>query len=466
MRQGCIAALLFLAASLCHASQPPTDTLDPMQSSRLGPFDLPSSLIEMDVTPPFDASVHIAREEMMRFSQVGTPTDYDSGGCKPLIVWEDWCRKKFGNEWWDWEKRLPKLASQIQGKSAQEAAYIVHNAMKKEHMYLQYIDGRSQMDGQDAFGKHYMDDMREAHKMISDLLHTKGLNRETLNMQFYDKLHTTAFKQSAKELKKDNGFRKANSWIYLPLPDKPLGIFHNVHYKGKVNYDQKLRVVAKLSEAPITGWKYNRGYQLRWRYPNLDEEYSRQKVAEIFNYFWNAIDKIPASASLSRKRAAKLTASVWLYHALENFHCFIDGNGRTNVLVLQALLSWAGLHPISFYNSMESALAAWEEEREIVLEGFFKWEESYQTGKTAWSDSEINRKKKECQVALDKLLKNRSPAERKAEFIPDTTGGCLCSDPDTCEKNSKFADMKWCYTDQNCVWGWDYCAGGRSSKKD
>jgi len=294
----------------------------------------------------------------------------------------------------------------------------------------------------------------------------KGFSRDTINLQFYDDLHTRAFKTDATKLKKQNGFRGANSWIYLPLPDKPMGIFHNVHYKGKLNYDQNLRVVSKLSEAPIKGWKYNRGYQLRWRYPNLDEKYGREKVTEIFNYFWNAIDKIPKDKSEGQKRAAKLTAIVWLYHSLENFHCFIDGNGRTNVLILQAMLAWAGLHPISFYNSMESALAAWEEQREIVLEGYFKWEESYQTGKTAWSDSEIDRKKAECQVALDKLLKKRSKADRKKEFVPDTTGGCLCKDQGTCDSNKKFANKKWCHTDENCVWGWDYCAEGRSSRTD
>jgi len=133
---------------------------------------------------------------------------------------------------------------------------------------------------------------------------------------------------------------------------------------------------------------------------------------------------------------------------------------------MNALLAWAGLHPVSFYNSMESALAAWEEEREVVLEGYLKWEESFLTGKTAWSTQEIDRKKAECQVAVDKLTKPRTAAQRKAEFMPDTLGGCMCQDANSCESNSKFAGDKWCHTNSDCLWGWDYCAEGRSSKTD
>jgi hypothetical protein len=389
---------------------------------------------------------------------------YDSGGCTPLIVWEDWCKKKHGNEWFEWEKRVPKLAKKVEKMSPNKRAEFIFSSMGPKHMYLQYLDGRSQKDGPNAFGPEYITDMKAAHKKIGALL-KKGITRKNLNMEFYDDLHKVAFTQTAKMLKKHNGFRGANSWIYLPLPDKPMAIFHNIHYKGKLNFDKKLRVVSKLSEYPIKGWAHNRGYQLRWRYPNLEEKYAREKVQEIFNYFWDAVDKIPADKSEAQKRAAKLTAITWLYHALENFHCFVDGNGRTNVLVLQALLCWAGLHPVSFYNSMESALAAWEEEREVVLEGYFKWEESYLTGKTGWSQEEIDRKAHECKVAVDKVLKPRSKKDRKKEFIADTLGGCMCKNADKCETNEKFANKKWCYTDNNCLWGWDYCAEGRSSMK-
>jgi len=189
-------------------------------------------------------------------------------------------------------------------------------------------------------------------------------------------------------------------------------------------------------------------------------------VQEIIDYFWDAVEKIPSDRSEAQKRAAKLTAIVWLYHALENFHPFIDGNGRSNILLLSGLLSWAGLHPVSFYNSMESALVSWEEEREIVLEGYMHWEESFKTGETAWTEDEIDRKAKECQVAVDKLTKKRPPAERKAEFLPDTLGGCMCTDEKACSTNDKFADEEWCHTDSNCMWGWDYCAAGRSSRTD
>jgi len=416
---------------------------------------------QVDIT----AIPHEKENGMIIPSEFRFASRYDSGGCTPLIVWEDWCKKKFKSEWFEWEKRLPDLADKVKGLGEKERAAAVFDSLAKNKLYFQYIDGRSQKDGENAFGPEYIGDMKSPHKMFKDLI-LSGISRKTLNMQWYDDLHTTAFKRTATKLKKDNGFRSADSYIYLPMPDKPLGIFHNVHYKGKLNYDQKLRVVGRLSEFPIKGWKHNRGYQWRWKYPNLDEKYGRQKVQEILDYFWDAIEKIPADKNEGQKRAAKLTAVTWLYHALENFHPFIDGNGRSNILMLNGLLSWAGLHPVSFYNSMESALAAWEEEREVVLEGYLHWEESFKTGATAWTEEEIERKGKECQVAVDKLTKKRAPAARKAEFVPDTLGGCMCKDQGSCGSNEKFADHEWCYTDSNCMWGWDYCAAGRSSRTD
>jgi len=42
--------------------------------------------------------------------------------------------------------------------------------------------------------------------------------------------------------------------------------------------------------------------------------------------------QIPDSKAEGEKRNLKLNSIVWLYHSLENFHVFIDGNGRTNLL--------------------------------------------------------------------------------------------------------------------------------------
>jgi len=110
--------------------------------------------------------------------------------------------------------------------------------------------------------------------------------------------------------------------------------------------------------------------------------------------------------------------------------------------VLQGLLSWAGLHPISYYNSMESALTSVDQEREVVLEAYFKWETAYQTGRSAWTIEEINRKRHECDVATRNLLEPRKAGEKRP-WQPDTQGGCLCVKPETCDTNPKWDGDGW-----------------------
>jgi len=242
------------------------------------------------------------------------------------------------------------------------------------------------------------------------------------------------------------------------MPDRPLAVYHNIHKGGRINFDPKLRKMLKNSEYKITGWKYNQRYQYRWQYPNLEIDYEKQIVSGLFNKFWDMIEAIKSDAAEGEKRNLRLNAIVWLFHSLENFHCFIDGNGRTNLILMQGLLSWAGLHPISYYNSMESALTAVEEEREVVLEALFKWEHALSKGETGWTDAEIDRKRQECEKVTKDLL---SPSKKDGRpWQPDTNGGCMCVDVNTCSSNA-YNEQEWCYTDENCFWKWDYCVPGR-----
>jgi len=133
------------------------------------------------------------------------------------------------------------------------------------------------------------------------------------------------------------------------------------------------------------------------------------------------------------------------------------------MLVLQTLLSFVGLHPVSFYNSMESALCSVEEMKEKVLEGYFKWEEAFNNGATGWTLEEMNRKGGECKRALQQLngQTNKDNFGAVPGQKPDTTGGCMCERVSECESNPTFNGKHWCFTDSFCTWKWDYCAGGR-----
>jgi hypothetical protein len=236
-------------------------------------------------------------------------------------------------------------------------------------------------------------------------------------------------------------------------------VFHDIHDKGKKTYDTDLRKVAFNSDQP-TGRKYNNGYLMRWAYPNKELPFMRDQVTKYWNEFWGTVNSVDPKSSLASKRWSYFVAIVDLYHNLENFHCFVDGNGRTNYLILNMLLSWAGLHPVSLYNTMESALSSKVEERQRVLQGYFQWEQSYlnvQSGKgTSWTLPVIAEKNKECQVAIDALFgRIRAPTNM---FLPDTEGGCMCKNVRDCHSNSKRDGRPWCNTDSSCTWDWDYCA--------
>jgi len=389
-------------------------------------------------------------------------TDYhaDSGGCTPLVVWEHFPKNSF---WWNWEARLPQLANRISKLSDNDAAVAVFSGLGDNNMWHQYIDGWSHLKGQNAFGPEYIQDSKKAHYLITGLM-ARGLNPRTFNVDFYDKIHHAAFAQTAGLLNKRNGIRGPDSWIYLPMPDKPLGVFHDIHNYGKMNYDPRLRVVDKMSNT--WGLTWNGGFQYRWVYPNIPWHFGPQKVRELFDKFWYELAQIDQKQPVGVQRDKALNAIVHLYHSLENFHVFVDGNGRTNMLVLQTLLSFVGLHPVSFYNSMESALCSVEEMKEKVIEGYFRWEETYHTGRTGWTMQQMDKKAGECKRAIAQI----QGRETKDNFgavpgqKPDTMGGCMCENVSQCENNPRFNGRQWCFTDNFCTWKWDYCAGGRRQK--
>jgi len=265
-----------------------------------------------------------------------------------------------------------------------------------------------------------------------------------------------AFTRDAVRLGKRNGYRTENSGVYLPLPDKPLGVFHDIHNNGALSYDPKLRVV-DISPYNGHGWEYNDGSLYRWVYPGVSEEEGKRIVGEYLKEAWDGIE---ATGQFDYDK--RLDIVVKLYHNLENFHCFLDGNGRTNYVVLQAMLAEVGLHPVLLYNLMESALGSVEEERQRVIEGFFKWEEAYTTKESGWTIPAIEARGKDCEVAVGQLM-GTLPAPANSATLPDTVGGCTCESFDTCSANTLYRGKKWCKTSTSkpCTWSWDYCAPGK-----
>jgi len=402
-----------------------------------------------------------AKEGPFRFAETAK-MDYeaDSGGCTPLSNYEkmQWA----GNsKWQEWEKRLTSINDKVKSMSAGEKAAYMLEALGSDNIWHQIVDGWSHLKGPLSFGQPYVDDMKRGFKECATVL-KKGLTKENFETEFYIKIHQIAFEKTAVELGKKNGLRGSNSWIYLPMPDKPLGVFHDVHLNGKKTYSPALRKVDKNGER-TPGWKYNHGFQMRWVYPNIDVKYTKGNITELFNQFWSEMDKIKTTDE-NEARNAKLTAVIWLYHSLENLHPYVDGNGRTDILVLDTLLCHIGMHPVAFYNSMESALSSVDEMKEKVLEGMSMWEktilniEEKKKPATGWTLPAIKEKNKECKQAIAKLW-GKKPAD--GDFIPDTEGGCMCKNVAQCDSTKPYDGGKWCYTTADCTWKWDFCAPGR-----
>lgn len=375
----------------------------------------------------------------------------DSGGCTPSVKWDEFDKV---NKWYEWEKRVDEKLVKIakDAKDKQDRMKKLFFSLGEENMWMQYIDGWTHPKGKESFGDFYINDMNKA----ADYAATQFGKKNWLDITVYTEIHSLAFTSDAKRLEKRNGFRRETSGVYLPLPDKPLGVFHDIQLNGKINYDVNLRKIdnspAQNKNGPV--WKYNSGYLQRWIYVGKSEEEDKKIVQSYFDAAWKSINE-------AKDIGTKFKAVVLLYHNLENFHCFLDGNGRTNYLVLQSMLCEIGLHPVMLYNLMESALSSVEEEEQRVIEGLFKWEEAYKTGKPSWTIPAIEERSKDCDVAIDQLMgKAKAPA---GVVVPDTLVGCTCRDVKTCDTNTKKRGLKWCKTDGKCQYDWDYCAPGRSS---
>lgn len=376
----------------------------------------------------------------------------DSGGCAPLTDWANYYKD---TKWFQWGRRVKPLALKVhQLNDHGEYMRATFNALGG-NMWMQMIDGWTHPKGRNSFGSHYVDDLTTASNYAASQFGKK----RWLNVDTYTQIHQLSFSQDATKLEKRNGYRLENSGIYLPVPDKPLGVFHDIMMNGAINFDPNLR---KVDKSPVQNekgpvWKYNGGWLYRWVYPGVSEAQGRTIVQRYFDDAWDAIEKADQF-----DYDTKLNVVVQLYHNLENFHCFVDGNGRTNYVVLQSMLCEIGLHPVLLYNLMESALGSVQEERQKVIEGFYKWEEAYTTGQSGWSISAIEARGKECEVAIGQLM-GTVPAN--GAVVPDTLGGCMCQDASTCETNPLTDGKQWCTADNKCIWTWDICAPGRSSKK-
>jgi len=169
-----------------------------------------------------------------------------------------------------------------------------------------------------------------------------------------------------------------------------------------------------------------------------------------------------AGGAEGAKRAAKFDAVAALYHNLENLHPFVDGVGRTDVLILQMALSFIGMHPSSFYNAMESALCSKEQERQKLLEGIFRWEESLANQEkgvnpvTSWTLENIELKGQECQIAIAKLYAKPAPSAsgldvKQLAFVPDTIGKAGVVVPKPWDSTHSFpvsATRRWLHVSQ------------------
>jgi len=373
----------------------------------------------------------------------------DSGGCTPLVDYEHTLDKV--NKWWQWGKRLHDLGSKVRD-SSNKADYMraLFHALG-ENEWIQLLDGWTHPKGKQSFGDWYIQDLLGAAEYAAQQFGQK----RWLTVDVYTTIHKMAFTRDAVRLGKRNGYRAENSGVYLPVPDKPLGVFHDIHLNGALNYDPKLR---RMEVSPYNGrgWKYNDGYLYRWVYPGVSEDQGKAIVGQYLKEAWDGLE-----ATDQFDYDKRLDIVVKLYHNLENFHCFLDGNGRTNYVVLQAMLVEIGLHPVSLYNLMESALGSVEEERQRVIEGFFKWEEAYTTGASGWTVPAIEARGKDCEAAIGAIM-GTSPA-KDSQAIPDTVGGCTCESVETCKSNALYNGKKWCYTSKTkiCTWTWDYCSPGK-----
>lgn len=380
-------------------------------------------------------------------SQSEAITAYDSGGCAPLTNWEAYSKPT--TEFPEWNRRLVKLSQQIVSLSAEDRKRAVFNALE-DNFWIQVIDGRSQQLGRVAFGNKFVEDVRNAADFGLSLLGTK----QWLTTETYAKLHELAYWTEAQKENIDLDFRGDKFEIVLPLYEKPFGVHHNIHdAQGNIAFDPALRTI-EIYDSP-KGWGYNDHQARRWRYHGMPKSQIKSIVEKYFDEFWAALDQTHPS-----DYAARLRIVARLYSRLDNFHCFPDGNGRTNYLVLQLLLCDIGLHPVSLYNLMESVLCSEEEEYQKVLEGFFKWEEAYNSGSISWTREAVAKRKEECDVAIDRLLGKRQDA---GVNVPDTMGGCMCKNVGDCKTNTPGEDgQPWCDTAGSCVFAWDHCAPGRT----
>lgn len=100
--------------------------------------------------------------------------------------------------------------------------------------------------GKQSFGDWYIEDLLAAANYASQKFGTK----RWLGVEVYTEIHQMAFSRDAVRLGKRNGYRTERSGVYLPVPDKPLGVFHDIHINGTMNYDPKLR---KMEISPYNG---------------------------------------------------------------------------------------------------------------------------------------------------------------------------------------------------------------------
>jgi len=265
----------------------------------------------------------------------------------------------------------------------------VYNGLK-ENTWLQYIDGWAQLKGKEVFGKHYVEDEVAAHNMAGERLKTADAK---IDADFFGKIHDHAFQQSAKDLDKKSAFRDKGNYIYLPLPTRK-----NVDLKQLYS---GVKALSRPEDADVREVKPTKNHALSGQYQWSYKPKTSAEIKEMCNKFFNQFEQDVKAAGQDWDKI--LDAVVHLYSSLENIHPFLDGVGRTDQIVLNFYLSRVGLHPVSLYNTMESALSDEKDERQHILHGFYMWEQAYLQKKSPWTLETIQDKGKECMVLYQKL---------------------------------------------------------------
>lgn len=86
--------------------------------------------------------------------------------------------------------------------------------------------------------------------------------------------------------------------------------------------------------------------QFRVIYTLFSKKKVKKLVKRAFSRYEKKLNKIPKNGTSKKQDHKRLKAIVFLFKRLEMIHPFVDGNGRTNILILQRELIKNGFPPV------------------------------------------------------------------------------------------------------------------------